>query len=255
MKRIAFFLSVLMIAPVFLFSQGTPQKNDTLNRLNGQGQKSGYWEEQMADQLAKGYYLNNNKTGCWITQLANNLLVRIDNYSNGKKDGVSITFDRRNRILGQENYKNGLLDGVSINYNNYNEFPLTEIYYSKGKKNGSSKIYYDNGKIQEEATFKDEAKNGTVRWYNRAGKVMAEYYYVNGMFEGIQKTFYENDTLQSFANYSNNNYAGGYQEFYRNGKLKLTGQYVNGLKEGEWIECDETGKAVKKTKFKNGVSK
>jgi hypothetical protein len=41
MKHIAFFLSVLMIAPVFLFSQGTTQKNDTLNRMNTQGQKSG----------------------------------------------------------------------------------------------------------------------------------------------------------------------------------------------------------------------
>ena len=99
MKRIVFFLSLLMIVPVFLFSQGTQQKSDTINRTNSKDQKVGYWEEQAADQIAKGFYVNNNKTGCWVTQLTNNLLVRIDNYLNGMKDGISITFDRRNRII------------------------------------------------------------------------------------------------------------------------------------------------------------
>ena len=50
-------------------------------------------------------------------------------------------------------------------------------------------------------------------------------------------------------------YNGAYQEFYRNGKLKSAGPYINGVKDGEWIDYDETGKAVKKTKFKNGVAK
>ncbi|MCX6249071.1 MAG: toxin-antitoxin system YwqK family antitoxin [Bacteroidetes bacterium] len=255
MKRIALFVSFLIIAPGFLFSQGMAQKNDTVNRTDAQGNKIGYWEEQMADQIVKGFYRNNTRTGCWVTQLANNVLVRIDNYSGGKKDGISIWFDRRNRLLGEENYKNGQLDGLVINYSNYNEYPLTEVVYSKGKKNGTSKVYYDNGKIQEEATFTDDAKSGVARWFNRNGKVMAEYNYQNGLFEGIQKSYYENDTLQSIATYSKNIFAGPYQEFYRNGKPKISGQYLNGLKEGEWIEYDETGKAVKKTKFKAGVSR
>src|ERR1035437_7799266 len=163
MKRIALFFSVLMIVPIFLFSQETLQKNDNTNKLNPQGQKTGYWTEQQADQISEGTYLNNNRTGCWVTHLANNILVRIDNYADGRKDGIAITFDRRNRILSQEYYKDGLLDGVTVTYSNYNEFPVTEIYYTKGKKNGTSKIYYDNGKLQEEATFKDEAKNGVAR--------------------------------------------------------------------------------------------
>ena len=97
MKRVAFFLSVLMMVPVFIFSQGIKQKNDTINRLNAQGQKSGYWEEQQADQIAKGNYVNNDKTGCWVTQTTNNLLVRVENYANGRKDGISIAFDRRRK--------------------------------------------------------------------------------------------------------------------------------------------------------------
>ena len=187
MKRTVFFLSILILVPFFIYSQGTQQKNDTINQVNSKNQRIGYWEEQNADQISKGYYVNNNKTGCWVTQLTNNLLTRIDNYANGEKDGISITFDRRNRILSTEYYKNGLLDGTSINYTSYNEYPLTEINYSKGKRNGTSKIFYDNGKLQEEATYKDDVKNGIARWYTRAGQIMAEYNYIDGSFEGPRK--------------------------------------------------------------------
>ena len=255
MKRIVIFFSALMIVPVFLFSQVVVQKNDTINRTSNKDQKIGYWEEQMGDQIAKGFYKDNLRTGCWVTVTTNNLLSRIDNYSYGKKEGISIAFDRRNRILLTEYYKNGVLDGQAINYSSYNEYPLTEINYSKGKKNGPSKIFYDNGKLQEDATYKEDLKDGVARWFNRTGKLMAEYHYENGMFEGAQKTFYENDTLQSIATYLHNLYSGPYIEYYRNGRMKISGQYLNNLKEGEWIEFDETGKAITKTKYKNGVAK
>jgi antitoxin component YwqK of YwqJK toxin-antitoxin module len=37
--------------------------------------------------------------------------------------------------------------------------------------------------------------------------------------------------------------------------MKIEGKYVNGIKEGAWIEFDELGKAVKTTKYKNGIAK
>jgi len=35
----------------------------------------------------------------------------------------------------------------------------------------------------------------------------------------------------------------------------LQGNYVDGTKDGTWTEYDELGKAIKVTKYKNGVAK
>ena len=48
---------------------------------------------------------------------------------------------------------------------------------------------------------------------------------------------------------------GEYREYYRNGIIKLQGNYVNGIKDGPWTEYDELGKAIKITRYKNGVTK
>jgi antitoxin component YwqK of YwqJK toxin-antitoxin module len=257
MKKILSFAAILIMMPALLFSQinGDPMKSDTINKMDPMNQKTGYWVEKIIDQYAKGYYLNNKKTGTWITTLQNDMIQKLENYTDGIKNGISIVIDKKGHLISQEFYKNGELDGLSIHFNGYSEMPSSEINYRKGKKNGLSRTYYDNGKIQEESTYKEDIKTGTTKWFNKSGKRVAEYNYVNGLFQGLQTTFYDSDTIQSTTEYSNNIQNGQYREYYRNGIMKLQGEYVNGTKEGPWIDYDELGKAVKTTRYKNGIAK
>ncbi len=253
MKKIFFLF--LFLLPALVFSQATAKSADTINRVDANNVKYGFWSEKSNDQIVKGFYVNNKKTGVWVTTLSTNLIQRVENYVDGKKDGITLIIDRKGHLMSQEYYKNGVPHGLSISYSAYTEMPLNEINYLFGKKNGWYKTYYDNGKIQEESEFLEDIKNGVTRWYNKSGKRVAENHYVNGVFQGVQKTYYDNDSIMTTTNYTNNIMTGDYKEYYRNGKIKMEGKYVNGVREGAWIEFDELGKPQKTIKYKNGVAK
>ena len=225
---------------------------DTLNRSDATGLRTGYWEEKTGEILNKGMYSQNKKEGTWVGFYSNTVLSKMESFKDGQKDGYSIQLDRRGKITQFETYLAGVLNGQQVVYAQSGDFPVSETNYLKGVKNGVYRLYYDNGKIQEETYFVQNHKDGASRWFNKNGKAMVEYDYKLGLFEGPQKTFYDNDTLQILSNYSKNQLTGEYKEFYRNGKPKLTGKYVNGQKDGPWTEYDETGKAIKVTKFKAG---
>jgi len=258
MKKI-FLISLMIFAcRVFLVAQDSSvPKKDTINRLDANMKKIGYWEEKMADLVVKGYYnIKNKKVGNWLTfYISNSMISKLEYYENDQKNGISLKFDRKGHITGQDFYKNDLLNGLSVSYNAFGELPVSEINFTMGKKNGPAKWYYDNGKVKETDNYLDNLKQGQCQWYSQNGKLVAEYNYIKGQFDGVQKTYYENDTLQSLATYSNNVLSGLYKEFYRNGQPKISGNYMNGQKDGPWIDYDETGKAIKTSKFKNGVVK
>ncbi|MEI6684205.1 MAG: toxin-antitoxin system YwqK family antitoxin [Bacteroidota bacterium] len=257
MKTILICLTALFFAFSFQSKAQTQSSDgklpDTVNRTDSFGNKVGYWIEKQGEISYKGEYVANKKVNSWVGYYPSLFIYKVDVYVNGIKDGVSIQFDRHGKATLIENYKNGVLNGQSINYGSYNETPMAVTEFSNGKRNGQYRLYYDNAKIQEESTFKNDLKDGLSRWNSKSGKKLAEYNYKMGNFDGIQKTFYENDTLQSETKYVDNKLAGESKEYYRNGKVKESGNYVNGLKDGPWTEYDELGKVVKVTKYKEGV--
>ncbi len=254
MKKILVITALFIMTLSSVFAQSI---DGALNLTDPTGMKTGFWEEKAGDFVIKGVYTKNRKTGNWITyNITNNQIVKLESFNaEGKKDGISLTFDKKNRLQIIEYFRDGFYDGVNVTFSPSTDFPASEVSYSNGKKNGTSKIYYDNGKLQEEDTYLNDIKNGISRWYNRSGKLLAEYNYQMGVFEGAQKTYYENDSVQSYSAYSNNIYNGDYKEFFRNGVVKVSGKYVNGVKEGTWTEFDETGRALNTKKYKNGVAK
>ncbi len=48
-------------------------------------------------------------------------------------------------------------------------------------------MYYDNSKLQEESFYKDGKKQGTAKWYNQKGVLMAEYNYKNDVLKELIK--------------------------------------------------------------------
>lgn len=251
------FLASMLILPFLAISQ-TPMvyfKGDSLNKTNAQNLKTGFWMERNSEYTHQGYYIDSKKNGNWATFLSNDMLFKLETWKNGVKDGISLQFDRKSKLTGLENYRDGELNGLCVYYAPASDFPQKEMSYNMGKLEGMYRIFYENGKIQEESFYKDNLKSGPSRWYNKNGRMIAMYNYQNGNFEGMQRTYYENDTTQSISNYSLNLLNGEYKEYYRNGVLKATGKYLNGLKEGDWIEYDETGNRLKTTRYKAGVTK
>ena len=234
-------------------NSATNAGSDTLNRTDAKGHKYGHWIEKTGETTYKGEYLDDKKVKNWISYYPNNAIYKIEFYNNGVKDGISIQFDRKCKISQVEHFKSGLLHGTTIVYSQYNENPVSETEFAYGKKNGVYRQFYDNSKIQEETTYKNDLKNGLSRWNNKNGQRIAEYNYKDGNFDGLQKTFYDNDSIQAETNYMGNLLSGESREYYRNGKVKLSGKYLKGQKAGVWTEYNELGKAEKVVRFKDGV--
>ncbi|MCX6282549.1 MAG: hypothetical protein NTU51_11370 [Bacteroidetes bacterium] len=253
-KYILITVAFLFLVPFILKAQvqTVAKPGDTINKTDVSGLRTGYWEEKSGEVMNKGTYNQSKKEGCWIGFYPNNVIAKLEYFKNGLREGPSVQLDRRGKVSMFETYHQGTLSGQQIVYSQVADFPVSETNYFMGVKNGLYRLYYDNGKIQEESNYLQNMKDGPSRWFNKNGRMMAEYNYKSGSFEGVQKTFYDNDTVQVRSNYVKNELSGEYKEFYRNGKPKITGKYLNGLKEGPWIEYDETGKAVKTTKYKAG---
>ena len=67
----------------------------------------------------------------------------------------------------------------------YNERGVLEARkeFKNGKMDGSSKIFYPNGKVLSEATFKDGNQVGVQKDYYEDGKIKAELPYKNDVIE------------------------------------------------------------------------
>ncbi len=149
--------------------------------------------------------------------------------------------------------------------------------YTRNKKDfskeGICQRFSDDGKLAEEANFKNGVTEGDRKFFfpngtveiiepNVAGKIHGKYKkfaengtlvleqdYQNGVLEGISKAFYENGTLKEEVSMKNNEENGPFKEWHENGKLKAEGNYLTpddpdfeGEKEdGELKMYDENG--------------
>ena len=73
-------------------------------------------------------------------------------------------------------------------------------------------------------------RNGIIKEYTMANKLIFEGHYLNGKKSGLCKEFYNNGKIKFEGNYSDGKKSGKGTEFYDNGKLKFKGEYLNGKK-------------------------
>jgi antitoxin component YwqK of YwqJK toxin-antitoxin module len=121
--------------------------------------------------------------------------------------------------------------------------------------NGPKKVYYQNGKLQEETVYKNNKREGLTKWYTDKGKTSIEYNYISGNLDGMQKTYYATDgALNTETMYKENLMNGEHKEYHEDGKtIKISGSYLNDKKNGTWKEFDKEGKLINTQVYKNDV--
>jgi antitoxin component YwqK of YwqJK toxin-antitoxin module len=119
---------------------------------------------------------------------------------------------------------------------------VAEWTYKKGKPEGLSKTYFENGRLNEVCPYKDGKKNGLLRRYREYGILIGEYHYKNGMLDGLSTEYDENEQLQWKAFYKNGVPDGLWNSYYENGRLKEESTYRDGKLTGPPKSYDENGK-------------
>jgi antitoxin component YwqK of YwqJK toxin-antitoxin module len=110
-----------------------------------------------------------------------------------------------------------------------------ETNYVNGKKEGISRLYYQNGQLWEELNYnKDGKMEGTHKEWHQNGVVCYECYYVDGKREGFTRTWHQNGQLIGEYFCVNDKIEGVFRSWFANGQFLL--ECVQGFcKRWNWL--------------------
>lgn len=129
-----------------------------------------------------------------------------------------------------------------------------EAQYKDDKLDGQRKIYYENGEVELIENYKNGLFDGPYQEFYEEGKLQLEGLYVDNVATGDWKKYYKNGQVMEVVKMANNLENGPFVEYYENGKIKTEGTYLDGDNEdGELKMYDESGELVKKMDCKKGV--
>ena len=124
-------------------------------------------------------------------------------------------------------YKNEPFSGISI-LNYPNGIKAEEIQYSKGKKHGSFKKWYQDGILSFESFYKNGLQHGTSKSWWKDGKKRSEANHIDGIVNGVQKQWYKEGMLFKEINIVNGKEEGLQRAWRRNGKIYNNYEAKNG---------------------------
>ena len=167
------------------------------------GELDGDWESNFPNgkPLLTGKYKDNMKVGEWRTYFDNGKLKDIINYKlfkrksnlndqilskrvvfDSKENGYSESYSSKDYKLTETgDYKEGEKDGEWNAYHPGGRMPAVSSEYKKGKLHGTMKIFNRRGKILQEIQYKDGLKHGKFIVYGKRGRVLKEMEYSEGM--------------------------------------------------------------------------
>ncbi len=128
--------------------------------------------------------------------------------------------------------------------------------YTRSKKDfakeGVYRAYDDEGRLTEDAMYKNDTLNGLRKIYFENGNIEAEEIYANGVFNGVYKGFYEDGKPELEGNYVKNEMVGIWKRFYPTGQLMEEVMFSDNNENGPFVEYHENGKIKAEGTYKNG---
>ena len=232
--------------------------------------KNGYLQYQ---ESINRYNIKGLKTGKWIEFFSNsNRISEEGNYSNGKRNGLFKIYNKRGKLERIETYKNGELQEntaseiLKIKKELGADGKVKAIgSYVNNKKQGIFREYDDNGNISSSAIYKEGLKvgegiilrnglyEGSWKYFYATGELKAEGEYLNGEKSGIWKYYYLEGNLEQKGNFKKSLASGEWSWYFPNGELKRLEYYRKGREDGESIEYDNKGKIINKGVYLDGL--
>ena len=245
-KNIALLVVVLLLSGNVLHAQ-----SDTLNRLNAQGKKYGYWKKYEKNALVyEGRFANDVPVGTFIYYYANGNKKSISNFisgvhkvqttlyhENGKKaseglfisqqkDGTWFYYNQSETLIKEENYQKGTMQGVWKTYSSETGLLLMEENYDKGRLHGVQKKYYTTGNLYAMYHYIDGKMNGLSEIYSHEGIVTSRGTYHNDMRDGAWETFDYNGKIRKTIQYNHSRIEATYLHFYRGSSAQKLNQNI-----------------------------
>jgi antitoxin component YwqK of YwqJK toxin-antitoxin module len=150
----------------------------------------------------------------------------------------------------QGKYQNGLPQGTWIWFHE-NGTKHREELYRKGKEDGASVEYDEEGNIIVQGEYIDGSKDG--KWFYKVGDHQEVGKYTDGLKDGDWVYTYDNGKKNFVGAFVNGELNGKQKWYHANGQLLLEGRYTMGLEQGDFNWYDEDGVLLTTVRFKDGA--
>jgi antitoxin component YwqK of YwqJK toxin-antitoxin module len=189
--------------------------------------------------LSEGYMKDGKPEGYWKTYYTTGIIKSEGNRRNFQLDSIWIFYNSTGDTITKINYLYGRKNGYYYEYYTDRSKPeyigkvKSKELYVNDVKEGVSYYYYEDGRLHETITYKDDLMSGESIEYDVTGRVITIKRYNKGSLVERQK-------INRFD--ENNEKTGEWIEFYTGLKIKSISNYKNGLLDGYYKEYNQLGK-------------
>ncbi|HEY3369467.1 MAG TPA: toxin-antitoxin system YwqK family antitoxin [Prolixibacteraceae bacterium] len=217
-----------LIIFIFLLLSGSIIAQNTVNQVDAQGRKQGFWtkKDTGGKLLYQATFKDDKPVGEMKRFHSNGKIKAVLNFIEGSELSDVKLFDEGGHLVAQGKYIGQKKTG-EWNYFLDTKVVSTENYLN-GQKNGISKRFYKTGELLEESNWKDDLLNGIYRSFYQDGKVYMECKYTQGKRNGPFKTW------------------------FAEGALELDGLYASDVPDKDWLYYDRSGTLLYTLKYDKG---
>ncbi|MBN2682938.1 MAG: toxin-antitoxin system YwqK family antitoxin [Bacteroidales bacterium] len=241
MKRFLYILFTVVLS-VNLLAQ-----KDTINQLDANDLKQGYWVTYDATKttvLEEGRYVDSKKQGVWKAYYPDGTIKSEITFVNNKADGYAKFYFDNGKVSEEGIWKGTKWTGDYKFYHKNGQMAYEWQFNEKGKRTGVQKYYHDNGQLMIEGEWNDGKETGVIKEYYADGTLRSEKSFNNGQMDPTTVKTYEKSGAQVTTNNNNNN-----SNNTSNNDSKYTKDYYDG--EGFHKLYTQTGKIESDGFFKN----
>lgn len=204
------------------------------NKVDAKGKKEGLWKgtyEVSKRPRYEGTFNHGKETGIFkfFDDTKKGDIVATRDFSANDGSAYTIFYDQKKNKVSEGKVIGKNYEGEWKYYHKASTAVMTIENYKNGKLEGPRTVYYPNGKVAEEMTYK------------------------NGLKDGIYKKTAVNETLLEQSTYKNNEYNGDAVFYDSDGTVASKGKFLNGKKVGMW-QFFTKGKLVKEVNMSDPKS-
>jgi antitoxin component YwqK of YwqJK toxin-antitoxin module len=195
-----------------------------VNEFDEQGRRHGYWSKnfQGTDQIRYSGQFNHGKeidTFNYYTLSQGKSVLSAVKVFRPDTDVAEVSFyTSTGGLISKGQMKGKTYTGTWVYYHkNSDQVMILENYNTNGVLDGEKKVYYKNGTLAEDSTYKNGKLQGKVSWYAEDGQLFKMLTYEQDVLSGPGEYFEPGGKIASKGLYKDNKKWGKWT-YYKNGK-------------------------------------
>jgi len=202
-----------------------------------------------------------DKDGQWVRVYPKGSIYYLGQFEKGTPTGIFYFYYEEGGLMSVVDHLEGSAYMLVKAYNPRGEM-ISEGHYRESKQDGEiikAKDglwkFYENQALKSEEEFLLNVQHGTYKVYYSNGKVAEEAIYRNGEKDGPWRQYFESGKLRGEGDSSKGHFEGKVTYYHPNGVKLIEGKYVRGLKDGTWIKFTSSGEIEVVSSFAMGELK